>query len=118
MIIKFINAILILAVLVSASALYSLEQNKRAASREIARTETAIADEKENMKLLTAEWSSLTRPERLRKLATLHTPLRPIKAEQFVTIGELSTVLPAHPFAKLESQGEDSIGTILQGMDQ
>jgi hypothetical protein len=118
MIIKFINAMLIVAVLVSASVLYSLEQNKRAVVRDILRTEANIAEEKENIKLLTAEWSSLVRPDRISTLAAAHTALQPVKATQFATMGELPGRLPAHPFLNLEPEAQDSIGAALQSLEE
>ncbi len=61
---KFFNALLILTVLVSGFVLYSLEHATRGIEREIAATHRAIAAERETIKLLNAEWSSLTRPDR------------------------------------------------------
>jgi hypothetical protein len=118
MIIKFINALLIVTVLVSASVLYSLEQNKRAVARDILRTDADIVEEKENLKLLTAEWSSLVRPDRIRSLSAAHTTLQAVNATQFATIGKLSLRLPAHPFVNLEPEAQDSIGAALQGLEE
>jgi hypothetical protein len=118
MIIKALNAFLIMSVLVAASLLYSLEQNKRSIARAIARTDAAIAEEKENIKLLTAEWSNLTRPDRIRTLAALHTQLQPVEPSQLVHINELSRLVPADPFIHLEPEGSDEIGQALQDMGQ
>ena len=62
---KFLNAILVLVALVSGFVLYSLEHTTRGLERELARLEREIAREQESIKLLNAEWSSLTRPDRL-----------------------------------------------------
>jgi hypothetical protein len=69
------------------------------------------------MKLLQAEWSSLTRPERLQKLASEHLKLQPIKASQFVTEGDLGARLPERVSAlPTEERPSDPINDILQKM--
>ena len=66
---KLFNALLVFTVLVSGFVLYSLEHATRGVEREMARLTADIAKEQEAIKLLRAEWSSLTRPERLQRLA-------------------------------------------------
>jgi cell division protein FtsL len=111
------NACLVLAVLVAAYVLYSLEHSIRGVERQIARADAQIANEKEMIGLLNAEWSSLVRPERLQRLAEQHLKLRRISPEQFVKINELATRIPAEPPVKLEEAGKDEIGDILKAME-
>ena len=112
--IKFFNACLVFAVLCSGFVLYSLEHSKRGAAREIAQLQGEIDAEKEEMKLLVAEWSSLTRPERLQKLAMQTLDLQQIEPRQIVSMADLATRVPPEPMIKLEEQGKDPIGDILQ----
>ena len=114
--IKLFNAILVLTVLVSGFVLYSLEHATRGAERHIAKLKSGIADEKESIKLLKAEWSSLTRPERLQRLAKDHLELSTITASQFVKLEELGQRVPAEPIMMLEAEGKDPIGDILKKM--
>ena len=65
---KLLNLLLVAAVLVSGFILYSLEHTTRGLEREASKFRRGIAEETENMRLLNAEWSSLTRPDRLRAL--------------------------------------------------
>lgn len=111
------NACLVLAVLSAAYVLYSLEHSIRGIERQIYRSNAAIANEKETIGLLNAEWSSLIRPERLQRLAEQHLTLRRISPEQFVKINELAARIPAEPQVKLEEQGKDAIGDILKAME-
>jgi cell division protein FtsL len=111
------NACLVLAVLASAYVLYSLEHSIRGMERQIARTDAAIANEKEMIGLLNAEWSSLVRPERLQRLAEQHLKLKRISPDQFVKINELTARIPAEPPVKLEEEGKDAIGDILKAME-
>lgn len=114
---RFINTCLVAAVLVSGFALYTLEHQTRNAEREIARKTLAIKEEKESIKLLDAEWSNLTRPERLQKLAEEHLGLKPVAQLQIIGENELAARIPAEPIVKLEEDGKDPIGDILKKME-
>ncbi len=111
------NACLVLAVLAAAYVLYSLEHSIRGVERRIARSTAAIANERETIGLLNAEWSSLVRPERLQRLSEQHLTLRHISPDQFVKVDELAARIPAEPPVKLEEQGKDAIGDILKAME-
>ncbi len=68
------------------------------------------------MRFLNAEWSSLTRPDRLKRLAEQHLGLTTLKAQQIVKLSELGQKVPAEPIIKLEAQGTDPIGAIIDKM--
>ena len=114
---RIFNAILVIAVLVSAFVLYSLEHAIRGEERAIAKLETQIANERETIALLNAEWSNLTRPERLQVLADKHLGLKPVLPDQYVSTSELAARVPAEPVMKLEEKGKDTIGDILKAME-
>lgn len=97
--IKFFNAVLIAAVLASATVMYSLEHSTRALERETADIRRQIEDKKEGFKLLNAEWSSLTRPERIEQLARKYLGLVPAKAVQFVDRESLARELTGRAHA-------------------
>lgn len=113
---KFFNACLMLAVLVSGFILYSLEHSTRGLERNIAKLQRDISQERESIKVLGAEWSSLSRPDRLQKLAQENLKLRTVTASQFVSEGELAERVPAEPIIMLEEKGKDVIGDILKEM--
>ncbi len=113
---KFFNACLVLAVLVSAFFLYSLEHSTRSHERQIAKLKSGISEERESIKVLGAEWSSLTRPDRLQKLAQENLKLQTVTAPQFVSESELAEKVPAEPIIMLEEKGKDVIGDILKEM--
>jgi cell division protein FtsL len=114
--IKLMNAILVCCVLAGGFVLYSLEHETRGLEREIARTQKAISDEREQTKMLNAEWASLTRPDRLQKLAEDQLKLQSVTAPQIVSVAELPSKVPDHPVVKLEAQNSDPIGDILEKM--
>jgi cell division protein FtsL len=113
---KIVNAFLVMAVLVAGYALYDLEHATRGEERAIASTKRKIDETRESIKLLKAEWSSLTRPERIQKLAEQHLQLEPTKAQQFVSVEDLLTKVPETVPVKLEENGKDPIGDILKKM--
>ena len=111
---KLFNAALVCAVLISAFFLYSLEHSTRALERNIAKTEKQIIDEHERISLLNAEWASLTKPERLQKIAEEQLHLQTLKAPQFISPAEIATNVPQTPPVKLEAQSSDTIGDMLE----
>ncbi len=114
--VKIFNAVLVVCLLVSAFFLYSLEHSTRGLERQIAKMKNGISTEREAIKLLNAEWSSLTRPERLQKLAEEQLKLQSITASQIVTLADLPSKIPDQPLVKLNDQGTDPIGAILEKM--
>ena len=113
---KFFNACLMLAVLVSGFVLYSLEHSARGYERQITKLKSGISEGRESIKVLGAEWSSLTRPDRLQKLAQENLKLQTVTASQFVSESELAEKVPAEPIIMLEEKGKDVIGDILKEM--
>ena len=111
---KLTNAALVICVLVSAFFLYSLEHATRGFERNIAKTEKQIIDEREKIKLLNAEWTSLTRPERIQHLAEEQLHLKNLQAQQFVPLAEIGAKVPQTPPIKLEAQNADPIGNMLE----
>ncbi len=112
--IKLFNALLTVAVLAAAFMLYSLEFSKRAAKRDIVKLEASIAEEKESLKLLTAEWSSLQRPQRLESLAKEFLDLRQAKQTQFVKFEDLGARIPDRTPAFSANQTPDPVGAMIE----
>lgn len=112
---KFFNACLVVAMLVSGFFLYSLEHSTRGFEREIAGIERSILEEREQIKVLNAEWASLTRPARLQQLTQENLQLKTVSARQFATEAELAARVPAEPIIMLNEAGKDPIGEILDG---
>ena len=106
---------LAIAVLASAAVLYNLEHTTRGLERDIAKVKRDTQNDVEAIKLLKAEWASLTRPERIQQLAEKNLKLAPIRAQQFVTAAELATRVPAAPIVA-EDIKTDAIGALLEKM--
>jgi cell division protein FtsL len=113
---KLFNACLVIAVLVSGFFLYSLEHSTRGLERQIGKLKDGIVDEREQIKVLGAEWSSLTRPDRLQKLAQDNLKLKTVTASQFVSEGELAAKVPDAPVFAVDEKSKDPIADILKEM--
>jgi cell division protein FtsL len=114
-VIKLITGLLVLGVLVSAAVLYKLEHTTRDLENEIAAVKRDTQNNVEAIKLLKAEWASLTRPERIQQLAEQNLKLAPVHAQQFVTAEELATRVPAAAIVADETK-TDAIGALLEKM--
>jgi cell division protein FtsL len=114
---RFFNIILVLVSLGAAFVLYSLEHATRGVEREIAQINRQIADERETMKLLAAEWSNLTQPARLQQLAEKHLELKPMSLLQLAEPQELAARLPERPVAIPDETSKDPIADILKAME-
>jgi cell division protein FtsL len=95
MMLKIANFTLVIVTLITASTLYNLEHTTRAHERKIAKANAEMVDHAEAIKLLKAEWSSLTRPERIKQLAEQQLGMKRIEPDQIVTADELPARLQA-----------------------
>ncbi len=69
---RILNGLLVLTLLGAAFVMYTLEHDTRRGERRIAKLEAEIQNERELIRLLEAEWSNLSRPQRLERLAAEH----------------------------------------------
>ena len=114
---RFINALLVAGLLVSAYFIYRLEHATRSGEREIVRLQAKIGDEAESFKLLAAEWSLLTRPDRIQHLAQKHLNLKVMSPLQVITESDIPSRLPPKPVAPGTS-GIDPIGDVLRELEE
>jgi cell division protein FtsL len=114
MILRLINGTLVLGLLVSAYYAYALEHKTRSAERDIVLLSAQIREERENIKLLTAEWSLLTRPDRIEHLAAKHLKLGVVGALQRISESDMDTRVPAEPVIAPGTPGTDQIGDMLR----
>jgi cell division protein FtsL len=112
--IKMLNIALVAAVLLAAFKVYSIEYTKRSVRRDIERKVEQIAEKKDLMKLLTAEWSSMQRPERLAVLARKHLKLVPLSQLQFASPRELVRRLPERTSAFEANRKADPVGALIE----
>jgi cell division protein FtsL len=73
----------------AAFGLYTVKYRVQALKGEVAAAETQLREEKRNLHVLTAEWTYLNRPERLRQLATKFLNLKPMHGNQLADLSGL-----------------------------
>ena len=115
---RLVNAFIVLGLLVASYFIYTLEHATRSGERAIVRLEARIAEERESYKLLTAEWSLLTRPDRIQHLAEKHLHLEVLAPEQVISPAELHTRLPAEHLIRPDPDAADQIGDVLKKMEE
>ena len=85
--------IVLIAVMVSAAALtYKIKRDAEEQLAAVHKIEAQIRYEEDTIDLLKADWSLLTQPSRLQKLAELYKAqlaLEPVSARQIVGLGDL-----------------------------
>lgn len=115
---RLLNFMLVAGVLASGFALYTLEHNTRALERQIAAAEKATESEYEMIGLLDAEWSLLTRPQRLEQLARHHLNMVPLLPDQIERPEEITGSLPPPPASAPDETpaSEDPLADLLRMM--
>ncbi len=91
---RFLNSALVVAILVSASFVYGLERQSRLADGRLAKIRGEIAEEREQIRRLRAEWSHLNTPARLEQLAVKHLEHQPGPVSQVIKLNEVSARVP------------------------
>lgn len=87
--------------LVAAVAAFTLNHETRDLRNELARLEQDLEESRETVRVLHAEWSYLSRPERLEDLALRHLDLAPMAAGQIVELADVPLRMPNPPAAGL-----------------
>lgn len=73
----------------AASALYSVKYRVQEMDAQIAALEVQIDEEKTAIHVLNAEWTFLTRPDRVRRLAEKHLDLAPAQTLQIANVADV-----------------------------
>jgi len=109
---------LVMTLLGAAFVVYSLEYSIRQGERDIALSKKQTKQAQETIGLLQAEWSLLSRPARLQRLAIEYLQLEPMAARQMVTAGSLATGLPERPAPDPSKSSSDPIAKMLEDLNR
>lgn len=87
---RFLNIVAVLALVGSAVYAYSIKYQTSYRAEQIAKTKIEIKDERDAIAVLRAEWSFMTRPERLQQLSDKYLDkLKPLEVTQIVSAQSL-----------------------------
>lgn len=89
---RYINALLVFLMVLSAAAVYDMKYEAEIAAENINKKQTEIAQAREDISLLKAEWALLTRPARMRDLLARHQDilnLTPLSSNHIGTLADI-----------------------------
>jgi len=96
---RYINFLLAIALAVVAVVIYQMKYETRGLEQRVSRLQMTIAQERDAIGILRAEWSHLNRPARLERLARKHLGLRPLDATQVADRDVISSAIRKPPAA-------------------
>lgn len=79
---------------IAAYALYMVKFSVQNLQRDVAQTSAQLAQEKESLHLLNAEWAYLNRPDRLRRLSDSHLTMVPLDSKRMENMDLLPAAVP------------------------
>jgi cell division protein FtsL len=97
--------------------IYNMKFETRQLEERAALIERAIAEEKDNVALMRAEWSHVSRPERIESLARDILKLDAAKPGQLLAQRDFLEVLARRPAPQLDAKGwkpQDEIGALIR----
>jgi len=80
----------------AAFGLYMVKYKVQAIKAQVAMAEKQLNDEKKNLHVLTAEWTYLNRPERLRQLSAHYLDIKPLHGKQLADFASLPGAKPGY----------------------
>lgn len=94
----------------AAFGLYNVKYRVQELKSEVAATETQLREEKKNLHVLTAEWTYLNRPERLRQLSAKYLAIKPLRAGQLADLASIPAQKPSNVSPTAEMQTHTPLG--------
>lgn len=98
--------------------IYEMKFETRRLENQAAELVRAIEDERDNVALMKAEWSHVTRPDRVEKLARDVLQLAPAKGDQLIYQRDFLELLARRPVPKRDDetawQARDEIGALIR----
>lgn len=79
----------VVVLIILCAAVYRVAENVDTKEKELRRADAVIAKEEEALRVLTAEWTYLTNPMRLEKLATSYLNLAPVDGRQYIAVSAI-----------------------------
>ena len=98
--------------------IYNMKFETRRLEAQAAQLTRAIEDERDNVALMRAEWSHVSRPERVESLARDVLKLEPAKPEQLINHRDFVEALARRPLPSASAgggwQARDDIGALIR----
>jgi hypothetical protein len=91
---RYLNVVMILALIGSAVYAYTIKYQTAYRAEQIAKTRIEIKAERDAIAVLRADWSFLTRPERVQQLSERYLDLQPLALDRLVLARQLPERAP------------------------
>ena len=98
--------------------IYDMKYETRQLQTQAAELERAISEENDNLALMRTEWSHVTSPDRVEKLARERLELEPARPEQLITNTDFLALLanmPPPAEKRPQTPQQDHIGALIRG---
>ena len=113
MILRFINIVVIGALVFAAAYVYRIKFESTVQAEHLAKLRGEVRKERDRIAALRAEWGTLDSPGRIETLAKRFTVLKPIAPTQFDTLDRL----PERPADDAHVANDDPIGGMIGNLD-
>ncbi len=113
MIIRFINLVVIGALVLAASYVYRIKYESTVQAERLAKLRSELRHERDLIATLRAKWGELDNPARIEALSKHFLPLRPIAPTQFDPLDRL----PERPAEDARAANDDPIGDMIGNLD-
>jgi hypothetical protein len=113
MILRFINIVVIGALVFAAAYVYRIKFESTVQAEHLAKLRSEVRKERDRIAALRAEWGTLDSPGRIEALAKRFTVLKPIAPTQFDTLDRL----PERPADDAHVANDDPIGGMIGNLD-
>ena len=116
MILRFLNFIVIGALIVAAAYVYRIKFDATLQAEKLAKLRGEVRHERDEIASLRAQWGQLDNPERIQALAKRYLQLKPIAPAQFDNLDRLPDRPPPPP-EDIHADARDPIGGIIESTD-
>jgi len=113
MIIRFINLVVICALVLAASYVYHIKYESTVQAERLAKLRSELRHERDLIATLRAKWSELDNPARIEALSKRFLQLRPVAPTQFDPLDRL----PERPAEDARAANDDPIGDMIGNLD-
>lgn len=113
MILRFINIVVIGALIFAAAYVYRIKFESTVQAEHLAKLRSEVRKERDRIAALRAEWGTLDNPGRIEALAKRFTALKPIAPTQFDALDRL----PERPADDAHVANQDPIGGMIGNLD-
>lgn len=96
---RFKSILFLATCIIFGIGIYQIKYQVREREQRLAAIEKKISSEKQSIHMLSAEWSLLTAPDRLKKYADKNLDLQPAKANRIVSFADIPEKLPQENIA-------------------